>query len=126
MRSTPAQLSKVSHRRESSFFTSTPLQPRPPSVISDSGTDTMDIPKKKVSRDVQCRHHPPKFWPLEKYTSQQKWNSIDIIFRQQNHCTCWEGQFYYGSTYFEAPSFDRDSDSYTLGDRSFTLTNGDS
>ena len=44
----------MSHRRESSFFTATPLQPRPPSVMSDSGTDTVHIPKKKVSLEMSA------------------------------------------------------------------------
>ena len=51
--STPAQPSKVYHRRDSSIFTTTPVQPRPPSVISDSGTDT-HIPKKKVFPEMSA------------------------------------------------------------------------
>ena len=38
--STPAQPSKVAHRRDSSIFTSNVPISRPPSVMSDSGTDT--------------------------------------------------------------------------------------
>jgi hypothetical protein len=44
----------VSHRRESSIFTATPVKSRPPSVISDSGTDTMHIPKKKISLEMSA------------------------------------------------------------------------
>ena len=44
----------MSHRRESSIFSATPVQLRPPSVISDSGTDTMHIPKKKVSLEMSA------------------------------------------------------------------------
>ena len=51
-----AQPSKlpVSHRRESSIFTATPVQPQPPSAISDSGTDTMHIPGKNVSLEMSA------------------------------------------------------------------------
>ncbi|PPQ66147.1 hypothetical protein CVT26_010870 [Gymnopilus dilepis] len=53
--STPAQPSKTSHRRDSSIFSATPL-PRPPSAMSESGTDSAPpstIKKKSSSETSQ-------------------------------------------------------------------------
>jgi len=48
--STPAQPSKTVHRRDSSVFSPTPVTgSRPPSVISDSGTDVVPPKKERIS-----------------------------------------------------------------------------
>ena len=52
----------MSHRRDSSIFTATPMLSRPPSVISDSGTDAMYIPKKERKNSSEMA--PPSVKPL--------------------------------------------------------------
>jgi len=48
--STPAQPSKTIHRRDSSVFSATPVAgARPPSVISDSGTDVAAPRKERIN-----------------------------------------------------------------------------
>ena len=68
----------MSHRRESSIFTatSTPVQTRPPSVISDSGTDTLYIPKKKVSLEMSAPS--TKVLALGKGTRVNRTSSISV------------------------------------------------
>ncbi|KAF8806734.1 hypothetical protein BYT27DRAFT_6607186 [Phlegmacium glaucopus] len=58
--STPAQPSKVSHRRDSSISTATPVLSRLACAISDSGTDAM--PKKE--RNHSSGMPPPSVKPL--------------------------------------------------------------
>ena len=47
----------MAHRRDSSVFAATPMQSRPPSALSDSGTDAMQNPKKE--RKVSSEMAPP-------------------------------------------------------------------